>query len=140
MFRRIAVMTIAVLLITAGPALANDRDPSPSRGQSNRWLDSGVSRVWNHAPQWIRDLGLCVRKHESIRVGHYTANNPSGASGAYQFMPSTWRGNARYTPGAQQYANSRPSSAPPWVQDAVFVHAIQQGGIHAWHGTWCPGT
>ena len=37
-----------------------------------------------------------------------------------------------------QYTIAR--HAPPRVQDAVFIHSIEQGGIKAWHGTWCPGT
>jgi hypothetical protein len=130
------VMTAALALPADG---SSSRHQQSSHSQSARWMDSGAA-VWNHTPVWIRNLSLCIRKHESIRAGHYRANNRSGASGAYQFMPSTWRGNALYTPGARKYAYGRPSSAPAAVQDAVFIHAIQHGGIHAWHGTWCSGT
>lgn len=109
----------------------------------NRWKDSGYIDVWHGKPKWIRDLGFCIRKHESIHAGHYRANNPiSTASGAYQFLDGTWRGNNKFTKvhgkRVPQYAHA--SDAPKWVQDAVFIHAIEQGGIHAWYGTWCPGT
>ena len=88
---------------------------------------------------------MCIRHHESIRAGHYRARNASGAGGAYQFMPSTFAGNARYTVVngkhiARAYAHTNPSRVPAFIQDAVFIHAIRHGGIKAWHGTWCPGT
>ena len=110
--------------------------------QPNKWMDSG-NVVWNSAPRWIRDLGLCIRRHESIQAGHYNAENPiSTASGAYQFLDGTWVGNNRYTKvngkRVPQYRHA--SDAPSWVQDAVFIHAIKHGGIKAWHGTYCPGT
>jgi hypothetical protein len=124
-----------------------------SRGQSakvaivpNRWKDSGYINVWHGKPRWIRDLGLCIRKHESMMAGHYHANNnSSSASGAYQMLSATWNGNAKWTKVngkfvARKYLNGVASSAPDWVQDAVFIHAIEQGGIHAWYGTWCRGT
>jgi muramidase (phage lysozyme) len=111
--------------------------------QPNRWMDSGHN-VWNAAPRWIRDLGLCIRKHESISAGHYNAENPiSTASGAYQFLDGTWQGNAKWTKVNGKYVArgyARASDAPSWVQDAVFIHSIKGGGIKAWHGTWCPGT
>ena len=132
------------LVITAALALPatnnNDhRQQSPSRSSTSRFLDSGAA-VWDHTPVWIRNLSLCIRRHESLHAGHYKANNRSGASGAYQFMPGTWRGNALFTPGAKKYAHGRASSAPAAVQDAVFIHSIRHGGIRAWHGTWCSGT
>jgi muramidase (phage lysozyme) len=94
----------------------------------------------------VRDLGLCIRKHESINVGHYNAENPvSTASGAYQFIQATWDGNAKWAKFAgryvaREYVGKPASAAPAGVQDIVFVHAIKQGGIRAWYGTNCPGT
>jgi hypothetical protein len=139
------LVILSLLLTTAlyasSPADHTDhRAVSVSRSAQARWHDSGAIKVWKGVPTHIRALSLCIRSHESIRAGHYKANNRSGASGAYQFMPSTWRGNALFTPGAKAYAHMRPSSAPPAVQDAVFIHSIQRGGIKAWHGTHCPGT
>jgi hypothetical protein len=121
------------------------RVEAPSRGGVGRWGDSNVASVWNGVPLRIRSLGMCIRHHESIRAGHYRARNRSGAGGAYQFMPRTFAGNARYTVVngkyiARPYAHTNPSQVPAFVQDAVFIHAIRHGGIRAWHGTNCPGT
>jgi hypothetical protein len=85
----------------------------------------------------------CVRHHESDRGGYphtngYGAQNPySSASGAYQFIDSTWR-NVSARAGHGGYA--RASHAPWWVQDAVAHHLAYSGGRSAWAGTGCPGT
>lgn len=64
------------------------------------------------------DLGAflaAVRSHES--GGNYEAHNPSStASGAYQFLDTTWRSEAA---AAGQPVTSRAMDAPPAVQDAV---------------------
>ena len=75
----------------------------------------------------------CVRRHES--GGNYQAKNPvSTASGAYQFLNSTWRTmSARAGHGG--YPTAR--SAPPWVQDAVAVYTVNSGWRSAWNGTGC---
>jgi hypothetical protein len=66
----------------------------------------------------------------------YTAVNPqSGAAGAYQFVPSTWRqyaGQMGVNTGQYPTANV----APPQVQDAVFSQAVAQRGLGDWT---CPG-
>lgn len=107
----------------------------------NKWMDSGSIKVWKGVPRWMRDLGLCIRKHESIEQGHYKAHNGrSSASGAYQFLDGTWQGNAKWTRVdgkfvARKYAAA--NHAPAWVQDAVFIHSIRHGGILNWVGTHC---
>jgi hypothetical protein len=75
----------------------------------------------------------CVRRHES--GGNYQAKNPvSTASGAYQYLDSTWRTmSARAGHGG--YPTAR--SAPPWVQDAVAVYTVNSGWSSAWNGTGC---
>lgn len=75
----------------------------------------------------------CVRAHES--GGNYTAQNPSSsASGAYQFLTSTWR-NVSARAGHPGYP--RASAAPWWVQDAVALWLYSNGGRSAWAGTGC---
>jgi muramidase (phage lysozyme) len=84
---------------------------------------------------------VCIRRHESDRsgpypnIGGYAAQNPSStASGAYQFLDSTWRG-ASSRAGYPGYARAK--SAPWWVQDAVAYHVMRTGGKSAWSGSGC---
>ena len=83
---------------------------------------------------------VCVRQHESDRgpyphVNGYTAQNPrSTASGAYQFLDSTWR-NIAPKVGAGQYARAK--DAPWWVQDDAALWMINNGWRSAWNGTGC---
>ena len=108
-----------------------------SASRSNHWRDSN-SRIWGSTPRWIRDTGYCIRKHESITAGHYNAlNRSSGSSGAYQYISGTWRHVSRNA-GYGGYSTAR--SAPPSVQDAVFIYHVKHYGLSAWHGTWCSGT
>jgi hypothetical protein len=69
-------------------------------------------------------------------TGNYTAKNPgSTASGAYQYLDSSWRqfaGAAGVDVGLYPTA----ASAPPAVQDAVFQQTAQQVGLGPWT---CPG-
>ena len=75
----------------------------------------------------------CVRAHES--GGNYRAENPiSTASGAYQFLDSTWRTmSARAGHSGWGHA----ADAPPHVQDAVAVYTVNSGWASAWNGTGC---
>jgi muramidase (phage lysozyme) len=78
---------------------------------------------------------VCIRRHESDTAGGYRAENPSStASGAYQFLDSTWR-NVSVRSGNPGYA--RASQAPWWVQDDVALWVINHGGKSAWRGTGC---
>lgn len=116
----------------------------PNRGGAGRYLDSNVPEVWKGVPLWVRQVGLCIRKHESIMAGHYKAHNgSSSASGAYQFLDGTWQGVAKWTKVkgefvARKYAAA--NHAPAWVQDSVFIHSVLDGGLSNWRGTGCPGT
>jgi hypothetical protein len=75
----------------------------------------------------------CVRRHES--GGNYQAKNPtSTASGAYQFLDSTWRTMSARA-GHSGWGSAR--YAPPWVQDAVAVFTVNSGWRSAWNGTGC---
>lgn len=75
----------------------------------------------------------CVRRHES--GGSYTAKNPnSTASGAYQFLDSTWRTMSARA-GHSGWGSAR--HAPPHVQDAVAIYTVNSGWRSAWNGTGC---
>lgn len=75
----------------------------------------------------------CVRRHES--GGNYGAQNPSSsASGAYQFLDSTWRVTA---PRAGVVGYGRASHAPWYLQDAAALWLYSNGGRSAWNGTGC---
>jgi hypothetical protein len=83
----------------------------------------------------------CVRRQESDRAGAYPyaggygiANPYSSASGAYQFIDSTWR-NVSAKAGHPGY--SRAMFAPWYVQDAVALWLVNNGGRSAWNGTGC---
>jgi muramidase (phage lysozyme) len=82
----------------------------------------------------------CVRRHESDRGPHphvngYRAQNPqSTASGAYQFLDSTWR-NVSVRAGYAGYA--RAVHAPWYVQDAVALWAHESVPGDPWAGTGC---
>lgn len=120
------------------------REVRPSRGGMGRYLDSNVATVWRGASHHERAVWLCIRNHESRHSGHYTAQNPtSTASGAGQWLQSTWSGlahwvrvNGRWV--ARDYTQAK--DAPAWVQDAAYRHVYARGGLRMWRGTGCPGT
>jgi cell wall-associated NlpC family hydrolase len=73
-----------------------------------------------------------VKQHES--GGNYKAYNAGGgASGAYQYIDSTWAGAAKDA-GFGQYAGGSASSAPPDVQDAVARHMALS--YYNQYGSW----
>ncbi len=79
-------------------------------------------------------LADLVKAHES--AGNYTAVNPnSGAGGAYQFVPSTWRAyGSQAGVDLNQYPTAETAPAP--VQDQVFAQTVGQRGLKDWT---CPG-
>lgn len=125
-------------------ASSDERPVNVSRSAATRFADSGVQEVWHGVPARARLIWLCIRRHESLHAGHYRAQNPvSSASGAGQWIDSTWRGVAKWVKVEGQYVArqySRAKQAPPWVQDAAFVHVWRHGGLSMWRGTYCPGT
>lgn len=143
-----SIALIGLIFAGIAPAQAVTRPPGHAKSVTttatkaakpavNKYYDSG-HKVWKKAPRWVRSVGFCIRKHESINAGHYRAQNPySSASGAYQYIDSTWRNVSRRA-GYPGY--SRAKYAPHWVQDAVFIYHATHYGLSAWRGTHCPGT
>ncbi len=117
-------------------------DQNEATAESARLAAVFSQALENHRREVQRTPFLtCVRRHESDRTGAYphisgyTAQNPgSTASGAYQFLDSTWRG-ASARAGFPGYGKAR--QAPWWVQDAVALHVVKTGGKSAWNGTGC---
>jgi cell wall-associated NlpC family hydrolase len=101
--------------------LPNEAPASPSQTTQPLTTGNAPGPVVNGAPtggssQVDSFLGA-IRQHES--GGNYTAYNAGGgASGAYQFIDSTWANEAKAA-GYDQWANGPASAAPPSVQDAV---------------------
>lgn len=139
---------IEALMMTAALSLpmekSDGRQPSPSRSAASQFRDSGMQKVWHGVPNQARHVWLCIRSHESLHAGHYRAQNPvSSASGAGQWIDSTWRGVAKWVKVDGEFvarAYDRAKYAPPWVQDAAFVHVWKRDGLSMWRGTGCPGT
>jgi hypothetical protein len=78
---------------------------------------------------------VCVRHRESR--GDYTVVNPrSGAGGAFQFLPSTWRKTADHA-GRPDLAAMLPQQASPADQDAMAVHLYHWQGRAPWAGPGC---
>lgn len=127
--------------VTAAGVSGEWRVQRPNRGLAGRYLDSNVPAVWHGVPDRVRATWLCIRLHESRS---YTGENPtSSASGAGQWILSTWTGLKRWVKVngvyvARQYREAK--DAPAWVQDAAYLHVERHGGLRMWRGTGCPGT
>ena len=136
------------LVMTAALAMPNGsdsiREVRPSRGGAGRYMDSNMPIVWEGASSAERMIWLCIRRHESLHSGHYTAENPvSTASGSGQWLNGTWDGIKKWVKVdgkfvARQYDEAK--DAPAWVQDAAYRHVYKHGGLSMWRGTNCPGT
>lgn len=74
----------------------------------------------------IQQILVTIRTIES--GGNYQSGNGSGssASGAYQFIDSSWRNLASQVPSATAYASKPAKFAPPAVQDAVAAVYARQ--------------
>jgi LysM repeat protein len=72
----------------------------------------------------VPSVAACIRQHES--GGDYQAENPStSASGAYQFVDSTWRSVTGLAPPASDYSKA--------TQDRAFAELWDGGaGAHHW--------
>jgi len=75
----------------------------------------------------------CVKQRESR--GDYGVHNTqgSGASGAYQFLPSTWDSIASSS-GRSDLVGMDPAAASPADQDAMAAELYSQQGTAPWGG------
>lgn len=120
---------------TATPTTRPRTQTGTSSGRSASW----AAGQWSRFPAWVEEFALCVAHHESWHSGLWKAENPvSSASGAFQFIDSTWSAWARRAGVA---APRHASAASASTQAYVFAYGlINHGGRRAWHGTNCPGT
>ncbi len=144
--RRIALIVTSILLIGLAACTPAQVELFHSLAPEDQAEVVDALRA-QHGPS-LHPFLVCVRRHESDRGPHphangYRAQNPSSsASGAYQYLDSTWRTvSARAGHGGY----SRALHAPPAVQDAVTLWVISQpvsvsGGRKNWAGTGCPGS
>ncbi len=117
------------------PPLAVKPTPKPKPATNAGW--HAADAVWAKYPSWVGEFALCVANHESMHAGLWTAQNPySSASGAFQYIDSSWRSYSR-SAGLGGYA--RALYAPPSVQAAVFAHTVTEYGRYPWKGTHCGG-
>lgn len=79
-------------------------------------------------PTSIVDVMACIRNVESGDYGNHS-NGPEGASGAYQYIGSTWRA---WSARAGYPGTSAAWMASPATQDAVTVYTLTHGGAHNW--------
>jgi hypothetical protein len=93
-----------------------------------------VSRPPVSSPEGDGDFLSCVRQRESH--GDYTIHNSqgSGASGAYQFLPSTWDSIASSS-GRADLVGVDPGAAAPADQDAMAAQLYAQQGAAPWGGS-----
>jgi len=87
------------------------------------WIDLGHG-IWG--PAILTEIRRCESR------GDYTAQNASSsASGAYQFLRSSW---AWYGHEAR-YGAYRASDALPWQQDEAAVFTWQRDGTRPWNAS-----
>jgi hypothetical protein len=104
-------------------------EPEPA-SQAVRWSPAPVVQAQSSSGSSFLD---CVRARES--GGDYAVHNygGSGASGAYQFLPSTWNAIAGAT-GRDDLVGVDPASASPADQDAMAAALYSQQGSSPWGG------
>ncbi len=95
-----------------------------------------TSDVWAKFDAGVEKFALCVARHESWRAGLWKARNPNtSASGAFQFLDSTWRIQS-HRAGITGYA--RAYLAPPDAQALTFAVSVTKYNLWtAWRGTNC---
>ena len=107
---------------------------APSK-ESAKPAASTASGTRPTAPSVITGFLACVRNRESR--GNYQAVNPSsGAGGAFQFLPSTWRIVVRHA-GRTDLLYVLPQYASPADQDAMALDLYHWQGRSPWEGPGC---
>ncbi len=110
--------------------MPDDTDPTTTTTWINPRAPIAPQVRWPAAPKKSRGCGRSldqIKQDES--GGSYTEVNPSsGAGGAYQFLPSTWRSN-----GGQ----GLPENASPAEQDRIAQKVYAEQGTAPWRASGC---
>lgn len=117
-------------LLAAQQRAATAQRQARQRAQAPRPQASAAPRSGGVSGQYA-SVAACVKDHESGNYGE--SSHPGSGSGAYQFIPSTWRTwSAKAGYGGYAYAYQAPAA----VQDAVFEYALSHGGAHNWDNAY----
>lgn len=112
-----AVAIVLVALPHESPAKALNK-PAQSITISERKGSAKPSRSIVRSSAWVESVRRCIIQRESR--GNYRAQNRySSASGAYQFLDSTWRSVTGLEGSAKDYSKER--------QDAAFYKLFDNG-------------
>jgi hypothetical protein len=137
--RRVFVLAIVAVVANLTPISAHANALTPKQQAKVQWyLASSLTlqRQWygtiaaNHPHQ------VCVKNHESIHAGLYSAYDGSGNYGAYQDDQSTWD-SAAVQAGRPDLVGVRPDLADWWDQEQVNWTLYLQRGDQPW-GMRCP--
>lgn len=113
--------TVTKKVVKRLPAVTKTKTVTVYRKKVRTPVPQPTSTTAHSAPGGI---AACIRKYES--GGNYQAQNPSSsASGAYQFLDSTWTAVTGLPGSAKNYS--------PSTQDAAFFELWNNGaGAHNW--------
>lgn len=106
-------------------------EPDPDPGPEPEPVDPPPPPEPGEHPHHNDPFLSCVRQRESR--GIYTAVNPSGYYGAYQFATGTWDATASHA-GKPELIGVRPDRASPWHQDHLAWDLYQWQGMGPWGG------
>lgn len=100
------------------------------------YLDAVWRASWAIPPS-LAGIAQCIKDHES---GNYAeSSHPQSGSGAYQFVPGTWRHWYGLWRDAVAFRGSDypyAYQAPPVIQDAVLVYTLTHGGAGNWSNAY----
>ena len=137
MIKKLIVPTLSILFLTAVAASCTPEEVAIYQTLSPSEQSAVHDALNPPQPQHSPPGGFlaCVRRRES--GGDYTAeNSTSTASGAYQFLDSSWRTlSARAGYGGY---GGHAAYAPPEVQDAVAVWTVENIGRSPWYSASKP--
>lgn len=95
------------------------------------WLHRWLAGLPPAIPPRLLSVAQCIKDHESGDYGEHS--HPSAGSGAFQFIPTTWRHWSELA-GYPGFAFAY--QAPASVQDAVLGWTLTHGGAGNWSNAY----